>query len=302
VVDERSPKPPEPFRIEGEDGTERGPARPLGPVVPTGPVPAPEHARDPDRPEVSAVPVRERLDPSARTVRGALPPPAGWPGEAWRYPLRGRGALSLSIGALAFALADAASGANPFVGGVLKVGLYAVLFLWTVRAVADTADGKDVPPPISAAASLEPDGLAGLLRFGVVTALYAAPAVVIAVKPWLEDPRDPSYPPATVALLAFVLAATLLVGPVVVLGHALSMPRLAWPWHAAAWVVRGFRAVLAVAAGWAVLVGVEAVVARTSAGAAGTAFALHLALRALSLLVVAAGARALGVLGRRLPL
>jgi hypothetical protein len=246
--------------------------------------------------------VRERLDPASRTLRGALPPPPGWPGEAWRYALRGRGALSLLLAALVFAGADALTVQNAFLGGVAKVLLYAVLFLWTVRAVADTADGRDAPPAVSAVASLEPDGLAGLLRLLVVTALYLAPAAVIAVKPWLVDPRAPAYPPETVALLAFVLAATVLVGPIVVLGHALSMPRIAWPWNAVAWIARGFGAVLAVVAGWAACAGVEWVVATRSAGAAGTAFALHAGLRVASLVVVAAGARALGVLGRRLPL
>jgi hypothetical protein len=258
--------------------------------------------KDPDRPEVSAVPVRERVDPASVTRRGTLPPPPGWPGEAWRYPLRGRGALSLLLAAAVFAGADALTVFNAFAGAVVKVGLYAVVFLWTVRAVAETANGNDAPPPIGAAASLEPDGLAGLLRLGIVTLLYAAPAAVIAIKPWLVDPRAPAYPPETIALLGAVLAATLLVGPVVVLGHALSMPRLAWPWHAAVWVARGFGAVLAVAASWAVCVVVEGVVLRASPGGAGTAFALHVGLRVASLVVVAAAARALGVLGRRLPL
>src|SRR5438105_2886930 len=96
------------FRLEDEEESARKPAPAPLPTQPAGsepPLRPPAPRRDEGH-EVSAVPVRERLDPSARTKPGALERPPGWPREALRYPLRGRGVLSLLLGAAVLAAAD----------------------------------------------------------------------------------------------------------------------------------------------------------------------------------------------------
>jgi hypothetical protein len=210
--------------------------------------------------------------------------------------------VGLLLAALVFAAADALTVANAFLGAAAKVPLYATMVLWQVRAAARTAAGEDLPPPLSSAASLEPDGLLGLLRLLVVSALWLAPAAVVAVVPWLENPRAPRWPPQSVAAIAAFFAATLCAAPIVLLAHALSSPRLAWPWRTAVWVARGFSTVLAVVGGWSLCAALEVLVAAVPEDAAGKAFALFLALRAAALVAVGAGARALGVLGRRFPI
>ena len=68
------------------------------------------------------------------------------------------------------------------------------------------------------------------------------------------------------------------------------------------WLFRGFRICLAVTLGWAALVPAEAFVAWLPATSLGLAFAACFALRAVSLEILLAGARGLGVLGRRFEL
>src|SRR5438105_385343 len=133
------------FRLEDEAPEPVPAPSPPGPAG-SEPLAEPPAPRREEGHEVSAVPVRERIDPGARTRPGPLPPPPGWPKEALRYPLRGRGILSLLLGAAVLAAADLLTRANAFLGAVAKTFLLAWVLRWQMRAVVSTAGGDDRPP------------------------------------------------------------------------------------------------------------------------------------------------------------
>jgi hypothetical protein len=249
--------------------------------------------RDRDPHEVSDVPLRERLDPTAKAGRGARPPPPRWPEEAIGYPWRGRGWLSLPLAAAVLAGADAATRANAFLGAVAKVFLYAWLLAWQRRAAAATALGEDRPPRAWDASDLEAASVAALGTVGFRFLLYLAPAVLALVIPWLRDPA--TGPGRTDFVWAGVFAGAGLVFAVVaLLGTAVDNRSMTWPWGALPWILRGWRAVLLALAGWAAQVGAEAFVASGHGD-----FAALLAVRVGSTWLLLIGGRALGVLARR---
>ncbi len=325
-VGERQPEEQKPFRLEGEEEqTSAGAPYPPAPPRPAPPPPSPAAARAPPPPppptppapertpvprtrrprpdenrrEVSTLTVREKGGDTFRATPGPVPPPRHWPSEAAIYPFR-RWGLSLLGAGILFALADWLTAFNAFLGGLAKVFLYAFLFLWTVRAVATTAGGHDRPPPLTSVMNLDPDGLAGLLQFLVTLLLYLAPAGYFLVKPILVDPKHPVWDGSTQATIAALLAFALLAAPIVVLGHALSLRKMAWPWRAVVWVVRGLPTCLLVTLSWAACVGAEWFVSVRAHEKPEEALPIYLGLRLANFYVVWVAARALGVLGRRL--
>lgn len=305
--DPKDPKEPSPFRLEGEEAPAAAPTP--APAPPPSPAPIPPRFEGTDAPaavprvdesrhEVSSQTVREKHGESEKRPAGPMPPPRGWPAEALLYPLR-RFALPLVFATALFALADWGSAYNAFLGGLAKVFLYVILFLWTVKAVATTATGKDRPPGLTSVTNLDPDGLAGFVQFLVTLLLYLAPAFVAFIRPVLVNPGDPLYDGPTWFWIWFLLGIGLLAAPVIVMGHALSYRRLAWPWRAVFWILRGLPTCLLVTLSWAACAGVEWAVSVNRLTEPGKALPLYGAYRLATMYLVFVGARSLGVLGRR---
>ena len=285
-----------PFRLEDEAAPAAVPAEHA--VTPAADPDAPAPPREPtEEREVDTRTVRERLDPTSRTAPGPLSPPPDWPGEALRYPWRGRGKVALLGASAVFAAADLLTIANAFFGAVVKVLLLAWAIAWQTRALLSTALGADRPPRAWKPDDLESGTLGVLARVGLRTGLYLVPALVAWIVPWLRDPKAGPDAHAWTITAAWA-AGALLFAPVVLLGSATGNLRMTWPWGALPWLVRGFRVVLAAAASWLALVLAEVLVARFDAPSGG-AFLACFAMRAVVLTLVLAGGRGLGVLGRR---
>ena len=283
-----------PFRLEDETAPAAVPGEHAVVPPPDARAPAPE-AKEERAVDVRTV--RERLDPASVTVPGPLPPPPGWPGEALRYPWRGRGTVALLVAAAVFAGADLLTIANAFLGAIVKIVLLAWAIAWQTRALLSTALGADRPPRAWRPDDLEGGTLGVLARVGLRTGLYLVPALVAWVVPYVRDPKV-GHDARSWTVVAAWTAGALLFAPVVLLGSATGNPRMTWPWGALPWLFRGLRVVLAAAGSWAALVAAEVVVARFDAPSGG-AFLACLALRAVVLTLLLAAGRGLGVLGRR---
>ena len=295
----------EEFRLEDEDGDlpsgQKPTARPSLPSSESSPASPPRARRD-DGPEVSAVPFRERLDPGSVTKPGRLAPPPGWPGEALFYPLRGRGFLSLAIGAAVIASADVLTRSNAFLGAIVKVLLLVWVLRWQMRTIVATASGDDRPPRAYDGSAFEGENLGALLGVLVRLLLYAVPAGVAFVRPYLIDPKDGAHDARSLALVIGLAALAALFAPVMMLGAATGNRRMLWPWGAIPWLFRGFFTCVAVAVGWASLVAVEILVTRLPEASLVDIALRCFALRVASVHLLLVGARALGVLGRRFEL
>ena len=291
------------FRLEDDKrdaipaASPRQPARSMSTPPPAVPIGGSEEEH-----QVSAIPVRERNDPASRTRPGRLPPPRGWPGEALRYPVRGRGVASLVLGAAVLASFDQLTRWNAFLGLFAKVLVLVWVLRWQMRATVATAGGDDRPPRAFDGADFEGDALSSLLGVLVRLVVYLIPAAVAYAKPFLQDPKDGAHDAASWTLVIGLGSLALLLAPIVVLGAATGNRRMTWPWGAVPWLFRGFRVCLAVTLGWAALVPAEAFVTWLPATSLGLSFAACFALRTVSLEILLAGARGLGVLGRRFEL
>jgi hypothetical protein len=290
----------EPFHLEPEDRT----PRPVPPPPPddvqeihveelAGPPAVVVLGKDGQPVAVSTRTVREREHPEARTQRGALGTPAGWPREAFAYPFRDVAGFAVAVAL--FVGGDALAALNPFVGLLAHFALLLGLFAWQVRVVARSATGDDRPPPFFEPGSLDLSQLRALLVFFA----YLFPAFIVWIPPYLASPQNPTHTAgATIAITAMV-ALALLVAPVLLLATALGDPRLMWPWRAILWAVRGLVACLAVGAGWAAFVLADAFVASARSLGFVAVVGVSIPLRIVVLAFALVGARALGVVGRR---
>ncbi len=283
----------DPFELEPETAPAAGAPPPRAP----GPAPPPrdatyeerlrERAAEREGEEVGERTVAERLGRAAARGHEPLPPPPGWPGEVWRFPLKAPGPLLAAVAITLWSVLDCL-GAIPdmrFFAWVLKLFTYVVLFRAQVCIAGQSAAGRD--EPVGWFKALEVRGEDAVRLLGVLThmAVAAAPGLVLL----LADA-------APAAFVLFALAS--LYGVVVALGWALSDPTLRRPWNALAWIVSRPLHCLGVAATWWLIgVGELAIRAVQSDGVILTAF-VSLLVRGLCAWLLLVGARVLGVMGR----
>ncbi len=306
---------PDPFRLEDE-GKEARPARlpadapPSAAPSPAAPSEAPPSAVPlaaferngvgGDAEDVSTLTVRERQDPAARSRPGPVEKPAGWPLEALSFPLRGKGLPRLLIGTAAFVVVDLLRGAGPFwafCGWMGFLALVAYLLRVETRIVATTATGRDEMPSLSVEEGWD-EALVPYLKFLALVAVLLFPLLLVFLLPMVFPAlgRTPSLD----ALLVLGVALALYL-PIVLLARALDDASLRYPLRAIPWMLRGAPACILVAAGWAGIGFVGWVEGKAAVESVVLAVLLAAALRFASLWLVAVGARALGVVGRRVP-
>jgi hypothetical protein len=274
------------------------------PVPPPRVTPAPERPPErapaetatPDEPEVhrdettglDTRTVAERAGKPTIDASVALPPPPGWPLEAFQYPLRGQGPFDILAAAIVWAALDTlgALGFVVFLTWMLKPLLFFALLLGQIALIGSTASGKDEPVGWGSAIQFEDADPRSMGHY----ALWVLPLLLVGAGLLL-------FGSAALGLLLVLIGV--LHAAVATMGQALGDTRLRLPWKAAEWFTRGPLHVAIGCAGWlAAWVGEIAILHQQSVGVGLTAI-VGFALRLLCVYMLFVSARALGVLGRQ---
>ncbi len=273
----------DPFELEPEqENGEPAPPPAIGrePVLP--PVPEVEE------PEVDTRTVAERR--GRDRPRGAverIPVPAGWPGEAFGFPLRKPGPTLIVLGVVVLFLLDllGLSEAVRFPGWMLKLLLLVYVLRAQFHVVGASAAGRDEPHGWREALAFDWDDLKLYWR----TLLFFAGALLPGTLLWVFEVVAPG-------VLLLVLGS--MYAAVVALGAALRDPLLKWPWHALRWIATRPLHCIAGSLGWWALLGTEiALYGLVEEGPVVYGF-VAVVLRVVCLYMLLLSARAIGVMGR----
>lgn len=300
MTDER-----EPFRLE--DDPEEPPRRepregvgdlPGGPASPDGngrgfegEATSPPSAPPPGRREwasedtVDERTLAEKQGRAVGVVSGRRPDPLHWPSEAFLFPFRRPGRVTMVSGTGFWVLLDLAECGNFFLGLFLKVLVVPLFLRWQFHVASMTAGGQDEPASWGSAMDLTRGQIWGIARFLVAAVLLLAPGAIAAA---LERP--------VLGFVLLVLGSLWLAAGA--LGEAVGDPSFLRPWNAVAWVGRRPLGLLASTVGWWAAGFIEVAVYALSDAPLLLALLASVAMRLVFLYLWLVSARALGVVGR----
>jgi len=229
--------------------------------------------------------VAERRGDAVAMETGKRPPPEGWPGEAFAFPLRKPGLQTIAGAAIFLMLLDLLSRANFFLGLLFK--LFAVIFFlrWQLHVASKTAAGHDVPAGWAGAVDMSRERLRGIGILLVAALLLVLPGVVADL---LERPA--------LAVVLFLAGGVLLAAGA--LSQVVGDPTLMRPWNVLAWIARRPLGLLAATAGWWAAGWTEILLWWMRDASTGAYLAASLGLRLVGMYLWLLSARALGVVGR----
>ena len=226
-------EPEDPYRLE--DAEAAPPPAPQVERLGTPAVPARPPATG--EPAVDTRTVAEKRGTAVDVVAGRRPPPAGWPGEAFVFPLRRPGPGTCAVGAVFWVLLDLAGRLNFFLGLLLKVVVGTLFLRYQIHVAARSAAGVDVPPPWGRAMEMRRDQIVALGRWLIGVGVVVGIGIVLFV-----------FERGGIALALFAVGGLWLATGA--LGLAVQDPRISRPWNALLWIGRHPFALAAATLGW----------------------------------------------------
>jgi|GEM_PF-3164500 len=239
----------------------------------------------------------EKHGQAVERVAGVRDHPPGWPLEALRYPVRGRG-VALLLGATGALFALDLLGwpeSLRFLGWLLKLPVLLFVVRWQLDLAGMSAAGRDEPVGWMRALALDRQGLNVYVRLLLWFGVTMLPSRVL----WLLGPRMFGFLPSTRALELVLLILGSAWLAVIALAIAVEEPRLKRPWVTLVWLVRRPFTFLVASLGWWGLGVTEVALSALAGSGEGSTLPAGVVLRAASVYVLMVSGRVLGVLGRR---